>query len=144
MIEFKQIIGRGTRLFDGKDFFTIYDFVNAYHHFADPEWDGEPQEEVPCPRCGEVPCVCISTPGGICKICGQQPCICLKEPDAPCIVCGQLPCICNKRKKIKIKLKDGKERQIQSMMSTSFWSADGKPISAEEFLNNLFGELPNL
>ena len=30
------------------------------------------------------------------------------------------------------------------MISTSFWSADGKPISAEEFLNNLFGELPNL
>jgi type I restriction enzyme R subunit len=41
-------------------------------------------------------------------------------------------------------LKDGKEREIQSMISTSFWSADGKPISAEEFLNNLFGELPNL
>ena len=33
MIEFKQIIGRGTRLFDGKDYFTIYDFVKAHHHF---------------------------------------------------------------------------------------------------------------
>jgi type I restriction enzyme R subunit len=53
-------------------------------------------------------------------------------------------CNCNKRQKIKVKLKDGKEREIQSMISTSFWSADGKPISAEEFLNNLFGELPNL
>ena len=42
MIEFKQIVGRGTRTFDGKDYFTIYDFVDAYHHFADPEWDGEP------------------------------------------------------------------------------------------------------
>jgi type I restriction enzyme, R subunit len=42
MIEFKQIIGRGTRTFDGKDFFTIYDFVKAYEHFNDPEWDGEP------------------------------------------------------------------------------------------------------
>jgi len=30
------------------------------------------------------------------------------------------------------------------MVATSFWSAGGKPISAEEFLNNLFGELPNL
>ena len=40
MIEFKQIIGRGTRLFDGKDYFTIYDFVKAYEHFSDPEWDG--------------------------------------------------------------------------------------------------------
>jgi type I restriction enzyme R subunit len=44
MIEFKQIIGRGTRLYDGKDYFTIYDFVKAHHHFSDPEWDGEPVE----------------------------------------------------------------------------------------------------
>ena len=44
MIEFKQIVGRGTRLFDGKEFFTIYDFVDAYKHFSDPEWDGEPLE----------------------------------------------------------------------------------------------------
>ena len=44
MIEFKQIIGRGTRLYDGKDYFTIYDFVKAHHHFSDPEWDGEPLE----------------------------------------------------------------------------------------------------
>jgi type I restriction enzyme R subunit len=43
MIEFKQIIGRGTRLFDGENYFTIYDFVKAYEHFNDPEWDGEPQ-----------------------------------------------------------------------------------------------------
>ncbi len=43
MIEFKQIIGRGTRLFDGKDYFTIYDFVKAYEHFSDPDWDGEPE-----------------------------------------------------------------------------------------------------
>jgi type I restriction enzyme, R subunit len=47
MIEFKQIIGRGTRLFDGKEFFTIYDFVDAYHHFVDPEWDGEPIKSEP-------------------------------------------------------------------------------------------------
>ena len=50
MIEFKQIIGRGTRLFDGKDYFTIYDFVRAYEHFNDPEWDGEPVEPVAPPR----------------------------------------------------------------------------------------------
>jgi type I restriction enzyme R subunit len=42
MIEFTQIIGRGTRLFDGKDYFTVYDFVKAHEHFSDPEWDGEP------------------------------------------------------------------------------------------------------
>jgi len=45
IIEFKQIIGRGTRLFDGKEYFTILDFVDAYKHFSDPEWDGEPIDE---------------------------------------------------------------------------------------------------
>jgi len=141
MIEFKQIIGRGTRLFDGKEFFTIYDFVNAYHHFSDPEWDGEPLEEDPCPICGEIPCVCEKTPPIPCPICRQNPCICIKEPPPPYCKCGQSPCVCIK--KVKVKLGDGKDREIQHMIATSFWSADGKPISAEEFLNNLFGELPN-
>ena len=120
MIEFKQIVGRGTRLFDGKDFFTIYDFVDAYHHFADPEWDGEPLDPEPIdPKPPTLP----------------------KEPkeanDAEDE--GEEE---EKRKRIKVKLKDGKEREIQSMISTSFWSTEGKPISAEEFLNKLFGKLP--
>jgi type I restriction enzyme R subunit len=136
MIEFKQIVGRGTRLFDGKEFFTIYDFVDAYHHFADPEWDGEPLEPEPQtePKQPKPPC----------EICNQRPCECEKPGKEPCDICGELFCNCNKKKKVKIKLRDGKEREIQSMISTSFWGADGKPISAEQFLNNLFGELPNL
>ncbi|MBZ5730291.1 hypothetical protein NAI66_04385 [Francisella tularensis subsp. holarctica] len=40
MIEFKQIIGRGTQTFEGKDFFTILDFVKASDKFYDKEWDG--------------------------------------------------------------------------------------------------------
>ena len=40
MIEFKQIIGRGTRIYEGKHYFTVIDFVGAYHMFSDPEWDG--------------------------------------------------------------------------------------------------------
>ena len=142
IIEFKQIVGRGTRLFDGKDFFTIYDFVDAYQRFSDHEWDGEPVEEDPCKVCGEIPCVCKKEPPKPCPECGESPCICIKEPPPPCDKCGKSPCVCPK--KVKIKLKDGKEREIQYMVSTSFWSADGKPISAEEFLNNLFGELPHL
>jgi type I restriction enzyme, R subunit len=122
MIEFKQIVGRGTRLFDGKEFFTIYDFVNASEKFKDPEWDGEPIEPVPTdPKPPTEP---------------TEP----KEPKDE----GDEGEDNGKRKRVKIKLRDGKEREIQSMISTSFWSADGKPISAEEFLNNLFGELPNL
>ena len=141
MIEFKQIVGRGTRLFDGKEFFTIYDFVNAYLHFADPEWDGEPIEPENCTKCGQDPCVCVKTPPQPCPVCGQIPCSCIAEPPQPCYKCHQRPCVCVK--KVKVKLKDGKEREIQHMISTSFWGANGKPISAEEFLNNLFGTLPS-
>lgn len=146
MIEFKQIVGRGTRMFDGKDFFTIYDFVDAYKHFSDPEWDGEAE---PCEICGQLVCECQSQPKPkpeqkACLVCGQLSCICINEPPPPCIKCDQTPCICNKKTKVKIKLRDGKEREIQKMISTSFWSSEGKPISAEEFLNNLFGELPKL
>jgi len=139
MIEFKQIIGRGTRLFDGKEYFTIYDFVDAYHHFSDPEWDGTPISEV-CSRCGQEPCVCEKKPPKLCYVCGQKPCVCEKPPRV-CPKCGRSPCECPK--KVKIKLHDGKEREIQHMVSTSFWSADGKPISAEEFLQSLFGTLPD-
>jgi len=120
MIEFKQIIGRGTRLFDGKEFFTIYDFVDAYHHFADPEWDGEPIEPEPTGGTKRTPPDPIDPP-----IPPEPP-----EPSEP-------------KQKIKIKLRDGKEREIQHMISTSYWSADGKPISAEEFLQSLYGVLPD-
>ena len=37
MVEFKQIVGRGTRLAEGKDYFTVYDFVKAHDHFNDDE-----------------------------------------------------------------------------------------------------------
>ena len=142
MIEFKQIIGRGTRLFDGKDYFTIYDFVDACHHFADPEWDGEPPTEDICTKCEKNPCECEQGPPLPCPVCGLTPCQCPVEPPEPCPICGEIKCKCNKKQKLKIKLADGKERQIQHMVSTSFWDADGTPISAEEFLHRLFGSLP--
>ena len=141
IIEFKQIIGRGTRLFDGKDYFTIYDFVKAYEHFSDPEWDGEPVEPEPCERCGNSPCTCEVDPPKVCPVCGKRPCECDPEP---CPKCGEIPCICKKRVKIKIKLADGKERTIQHMMATTFWSPDGKPMSAAQFIEHLYGDLPEL
>ncbi|MFN8413742.1 MAG: type I restriction-modification enzyme R subunit C-terminal domain-containing protein, partial [Anaerolineales bacterium] len=114
MIEFKQIIGRGTRLFEDKDFFTIYDFVDAHHHFADPEWDGEPEEPVEKTEPTDPP-----------KRKTQEP-----------------PVDYEPRVKVKVKLRDGKEREIQFMSTTLYYSADGRPISAEQFLQNLFGALP--
>jgi type I restriction enzyme R subunit len=118
MIEFKQIIGRGTRLYDGKDYFTIYDFVKARHHFSDPEWDGEPEPIEP------------TEPGNITVKPNTA-----EQPQAPYT---PEP----KAEKILIKLSDGKARQIQHMMATSFWGADGKPMSSAQFLQSLFGILP--
>ena len=138
IIEFKQIIGRGTRLYDGKDYFTIFDFVKAHHHFSDPEWDGEPLEPEACPKCGAHPCVCAVLPPKACSVCGQSPCVCVPEP---CPDCGQRPCVC--KKKVKVKLADGKARNIQHMMCTTFWHPDGKPMSAQQFLELLFGKVPD-
>jgi type I restriction enzyme R subunit len=118
MIEFKQIVGRGTRLYEGKDYFTIYDFVKAYLHFSDPEWDGEPVEpDPPRPRVDGQPGDALTPDEG-----------------------GDLPQ--PRPQRIKVKLADGKERQIQSMVATTFWSADGRPMSAAQFLESLFGALP--
>jgi type I restriction enzyme R subunit len=117
MIEFKQIIGRGTRLYEGKDYFTIYDFVKAYHHFSDPEWDGEPLE--PEPKAEPRPKSPVDA--------GPPP---RREP-AP------------RPQKIKVQLADGKARAIQHMMATSFWHPDGTPMSAQQFMTLLFGQLPH-
>ena len=137
MIEFKQIIGRGTRLYEGKDYFTIYDFVKAHHHFSDPEWDGEPMEPDACPKCGCYPCTCEKPSPQPCRVCGQRPCVCEKDP---CPKCGHRPCTCIK--KAKVKLADGKERTIEYMTATSFWHPDGTPMSAHQFMEALFGNLP--
>lgn len=116
IITFKQIIGRGTRLYDGKDYFTIYDFVKAHLHFSDPEWDGEPlQAEVK----SELP---------------------YRAPvsQAP----GQVSAPRPRPQKVKIKLADGKARHIQHMICTTFWHPDGTPMSAQRFMEMLFGKLP--
>jgi len=139
IIEFKQIIGRGTRLYDGKDYFTIYDFVKAYQNFLDPEWDGPPIDRVTCETCGASPCVCLKPEPQPCPDCGQAPCVCPKDP---CPKCGQRPCICRRRERVKVKLADGKERAIQSMAVTTYWHPDGTPISAQQFMQLLYGKLP--
>lgn len=126
MIEFKQIIGRGTRTFDGKDYFTIWDFVKAHENFEDPEWDGPPlppggdppDPRVPSPEPPDVP---DPPEGGGDGLDAPQP----------------IP-------KIVVKLADGKEREIRYLSATSYWDADGKPVSAAVFLERLFGDLKGL
>ncbi len=85
------------------------------------------------------PCACVALPPKTCEVCGKSPCEC---PPEPCEVCGQIRCVCEKKKKVKVKLADGKERTIQHMMMTTFWHPDGTPMSAQQFMELLFGKLP--
>tara|TARA_R110002096_G_scaffold246973_1_gene439359 strand:- start:1490 stop:3952 length:2463 start_codon:yes stop_codon:yes gene_type:complete len=137
MVEFKQIIGRGTRLFDHKDYFTLFDFVHAHKHFQDPEWDGDPE---PPEEPGE------GRPPKICKICGQKPCICEKPNPEECKECNNYPCVCEipVQNIIRVRLSDNKEREIDATVKTSFWDPDGKPITHVAFMNQLYGDLPSL
>jgi type I restriction enzyme R subunit len=125
MIEFKQIIGRGTRTFEGKNYFTVYDFVKAHEKFDDPAWDGDPAD------------VIVSPPSD-----PKDP----KSDDDPLVT--PLPTDANddyptkpKREMIEVKLADD---HIVTIAATTFWGPDGKPISARDFIERMFGELPDL
>ena len=126
MIEFKQIIGRGTRLYEGKYYFTIYDFVKAYEHFQDPVWDGD--EDIP------------DDPGT--KIPGDDP----EKPEKP-----QRPRQESKPddepedkpERLEIRLSQGHTMSIKHIKSDMFWGPDGVPVSAEDFLKMMFGKLPD-
>lgn len=120
MIEFKQIIGRGTRLYEGKEYFTVYDFVKAHQHFSDPEWDGEPLE--PEPKQFSAP----------------------PSPGHGDVVVRDSRAAYARRDKLEIELADGKARAIQHTAITTFWHPDGTPLSAVQFVELLFGKLPEL
>ena len=119
MIEFKQIIGRGTRTFEGKDYFTIYDFVKAHENFDDPEWDGDPGE------------IIVDPPKG--------PRVPVDPPDGP--LPPEPPIPPEPKEMIEVNLADD---HIVSIAATTFWGPDGKPISAQDFIKRMFGELPEL
>ena len=108
MIEFKQIIGRGTRLFEQKDYFTIYDFEDVYLKFFDEEWDGEPIDS--------------DTP--------KEPkeSLELKEPKD-----SKGP-----REKVIIELSDGREREITHTTRTFFFGKDGQTLTAQQFIEELY------
>ena len=120
MVEFKQIVGRGTRLYDKKDHFTIYDFVEAHEHFKDDEWDGPPVQPPPKAPKHDPP--------------GDDP---PSDDPPPDDYSEDKPV-----KMVKVKLSQDVVREIDSSVSTSFWDPQGKPISAEQFMQTLFGDIP--
>ena len=117
MVEFKQIVGRGTRIFEGKDFFTIIDYTGATNNFYDENWDGLPEDiddsdDPPQTKPGNPP---RDNPGG------------------------------RKKKKEKVIIKLAKGRTVDIIdIDTRYVGADGTPLSAEEFLKQLVGSLPSL
>ena len=135
MVEFKQIIGRGTRLFDEKYYFTIYDFVGANERFKDEDWDGDPF----CPKCGNYPCTCNKhTP---------YPPVPPRKPPfthEPCPICGHEPCTCDggNSKKIVVKLSGNRTLELHTDWTETV-SYDGKFITLKEFIQILFDKMPD-
>ena len=118
MVEFKQIIGRGTRIFDGKDYFTIIDYTGATNNFYDEKWDGTPEDEgtITKPKKGTSPSLPPSNP---------------PNPNA------------KKKEKVIVKLAHGRKVEIIDI-DTRYVGSDGTPLNAEEFLKQLVGSLPSL
>ena len=116
MVEFKQIIGRGTRIFDGKDYFTVIDYTGATNNFYDEEWDGTPEDQ-------EIP-----------RRLGR------KTPPSPPTSTPPNP---KKKEKVIVKLAHGRKVEIIDI-DTRYVGADGTPLNAEEFLKQLVGSLPSL
>ena len=136
MVEFKQIIGRGTRLFDDKYYFTIYDFVGASKNFQDAEWDGDPF----CPVCGNYPCSCNKTPKPYTV---PDETVTIQEA---CPICGHQPCTCEgnskPKKKITVRLSDRRVLELTTQWTEKI-QYDDNLISIEEFIRELFGRLPS-
>ena len=101
MTEFKQIIGRGTRIREkeGKTHFSVMDFRNVTRLFTDPEWDGPTEVDPnyppkPCPVCGKYPCICPKpTPPSVCPVCGKNPCECPTLPPQPKPIVDKNGCV---------------------------------------------------
>ncbi len=136
MVEFKQIVGRGTRLYDDKDYFTIVDFYGNDAKFEDPAWDGEPQEVekkeiyVNVDVVYQPPEVAVDITSVV------------NEPN-PAYGGSPMEPTDEKPQKTVIRFADGKNREIKYTVNTKFYM-DGKPVSPREFLEKLFGELPQL
>ena len=137
IVEFKQIIGRGTRLFDKKYYFTIYDFVGASEMFKDPDWDGDTY----CPVCGNWPCTCkkklheLPEEGSGGDRAGDP---------VVCPVCGNLPCTCEgpKTNLIEIKLSTGRRLSLETTWEQKIFFGD-EFISLDEYVKKLFGRIPD-
>ena len=122
MTEFKQIVGRGTRIREknGKTHFTIMDFRNVTRLFADPDWDG------PIEIDDSFPPQPTSNSPQRCGTCGHLPCVC------PCSLCGQTPCVCPPKPKAEKSIVDKDGCQVRVLQSVvSVYDTNGKLLRTE-------------
>lgn len=130
IVEFKQIVGRGTRLFEGKDFFTIIDYSEvATDHFYDEEWDG-PAEETLIVGPGDGSTEGGSTGGGTGG--GTEP----PQPPRP-----PLP---PRPPRIVVQLSNGRKLKVLDIETRYIDYETGKPLSTLQFLEKLIGFIPVL
>lgn len=124
MVEFKQIVGRGTRVFDGKDYFTIIDFRGATNKFYDEDWDGEPETPRPKDSSGDItPEPYVSEQPGGNEGGGTR-------SDEP---------------KPRLKVKLGKHRELKVIdVEIRYIDENGKPLTIQEFVEKLIQQLPGL
>ena len=138
IVEFKQILGRGTRLFEGKYYFTLYDFVGAHRNFNDPDWDGDSH----CPICGNDPCTCRRNAKGCGSGEGNDDSI--PEAHEGCPICGNDPCTCQggrPKRKVVVSLSSTRSLELETQWTEKFQMGD-ELVSIDELITQLFGRLP--
>lgn len=121
IVEYKQIIGRGTRVFDGKDFFTVYDFRWATTKFVDEIWDWLPEDDFEKEE----------------KILENKN----KEENFEDFLPKDEE-IKEKNEKIFVKLGDNREVKIINIETRYLDPSTGKHLSSEDFIKKILGELP--
>jgi len=131
MTEFKQIIGRGTRVYEGKDFFTIIDFVGATNLFYDERWDGKKEsEDIEDIKVTDVE---LDAPADVEENKKQE----TKNKDAE----GEVTT--KEKEKIKEKVTiDIKGKKLKVIdIETNYVGVDGRPLKTQEYLKFLIGVL---
>ena len=122
IVEYKQIIGRGTRVFDGKDFFTVYDFRWATTKFVDEIWDWLPEEDFEKEEKEKE----------------------LQKQEKFENILPKDEEIKEKNEKIFVKLADNREVKIINIETRYLDPTTGKHLSSEDFIKKILGELPKL
>jgi len=127
MVEFKQIVGRGTRVYEGKDHFTIIDFYDNHTKFTDPEWDGEPAE-IETKEVSEV------------EVAGEES---KKKAESLKDVLESILEPAPVKKKLAVQLAPHRTVFMEDMVEVLYFDGEGKPVSPEQFLKDLFSRLPD-